>query len=275
MASSPERANPTVAAVLTWILPGSGHLYAGAPVLAAVGFAVTMGLFGLGFVLSDGRTWEFLHLELRGPFATLLAPEAGNLGGWLLVKELRGYGPDYLRVFPSTMALGSMLLAASGVFNACLMASAHHVARTARETLTPVRRDPGMLAFMAFLVPGLGHFLQGRAKRAVIVALLLVGFFLLGTLLTEGANLSRERHFYYWGGQLFLGLPAMLAELAFGPGRVDHVIRLGDAGLLFASLAGLLNILAMLDVYAFADDTAFGRDPVAARQAKKNAEAKA
>ena len=101
-----------------------------------------------------------------------------------------------------------------------------------------------------------------------MVAVLLIGFFVLGTLLAEGTNLSRERHFYYWGGQFFLGLPAALTELVSGHHPVTREIPLMDVGLLFASLAGLLNVLAMLDVYAWGDDRAMGRDPVASRRNK-------
>jgi hypothetical protein len=39
-----------------------------------------------------------------------------------------------------------------------------------------------------------------------------------------------------------------------------------DVGLLFASMAGLLNILAMMDVYAWGEDEAMGRDPVDSRR---------
>lgn len=263
-----QQANPTVAALVTWVMPGAGHVYAGRPLVGALGFVLVLVLFGLGFALSDGRAWEFLSAELRGPFATLLAPEAGSIGGWLLVRELNGYGPGYPRIFPDHMALGSMLIAASGVLNACLMASAHYAARAPQSLglASDLKADPGALAFAAFLFPGLGHVLQGRKARGLMVAGVLIGFFLLGTLLADGTNLSRERHFYYWGGQFFLGLPAALTELVVGPGQVTGPIRFMDPGLLFASLAGLLNVLAILDVYAWSDDRAMGRDPVEARR---------
>ena len=44
----------------------------------------------------------------------------------------------------------------------------------------------------------------------------LVGLFVLGTVLAEGSNLSRERHFYYWGGQFVIGAPAIVAEALLG-----------------------------------------------------------
>jgi len=128
---------------------------------------------------------------------------------------------------------------------------------------------PSAAVFLAWLVPGLGHLSQGRRRRALIVAVLLIGLFALGTLLAEGSNLSRERHFYYWGGQFFLGLPALVAEAFSGRPAVAGEIAQMDVGLLFASMAGLLNILAILDVYAWGEDLALGNNPVVARRKKQ------
>ena len=45
------------------------------------------------------------------------------------------------------------------------------------------------------------------------------------------------------------GLPTMLSEALHGHAPVTGDIPYVDAGLVFACLAGLLNILALLDVY--------------------------
>lgn len=265
-------ANPTVATLLTWFVPGAGHLYMGRLGMAVLAFLVVEGTFAVGFLLSDGRTWEFLHPELRGTFATLLSPEAGNLGGWLTIKQLRGYGPPFPRPWPESINLGSMLLALSGVLNACFMVRAHLDARLGSERKGALM-PPSLAVFFAWLVPGLGHFLQGRKRRGLIVAVMLIGLFALGTFFAEGSNLSRERHFYYWGGQFFLGLPALATEILSGRPPVTGEISHMDVGLLFASMAGLLNVLAMLDVFAWGEDLSLGNDPVEARR-KKQAEAK-
>lgn len=261
-------ANPTVATLLTWFLPGAGHLYLGRFGTAILAFLLVEGTFALGFLLSDGRAWEFLHPELRGTFATLLAPEAGNLGGWLLQKELRGFGPGFPRLYPDLIQLGSMLTALSGVINICFMTRAHLDARVGSER-PEVGVSPSISVGLAWAVPGLGHFVQGRRLRAGIVFGMLVGLFLLGTFLAEGSNLSRERHFYYWAGQFFLGLPAIATEILSGRPPVAGEIPNMDVGLLFASMAGLLNVLAMLDVYAWSEDKVLGNDPVEARRRKR------
>jgi hypothetical protein len=103
------------------------------------------------------------------------------------------------------------------------------------------------------VLPGLGHWLQGRRVRALLVFGLLVGLLAVGTWLAAGSNLSRERHFYYWAGQFLLGGPALLAEWSLGRPPVRGELPWVDVGLLYGCLAGLLNVLAMLDVYGVAE----------------------
>ncbi len=257
-AGSRPRGDPTVATLLAWFVPGGGHLYLGLSGVALLGFAAVAGLYLLGLRLSAGMTFEFLDPELRSRFAPLLSPEAGSLGG--LVWQLRqyGYGPGYPRPFPDAVRLGSALCALAGLANVVSMVHANLFARTGR--LRESFRPAGQVG-LAWLVPGLGHWLQGRRLRAAIVFSLLVGLFVLGTWLAEGSNLSRERHFYYWAGQFLLGAPAIVAEVLFGNAPVTHHIPLVEAGLVYGCVAGLLNVLAMIDVYGWAEAEMLGLDP--------------
>jgi hypothetical protein len=140
-------------------------------------------------------------------------------------------------------------------------AHAHVAARTPREHV-PAGPHPSLVLAGAWLVPGLGHWLQGRKLRAAIVFGLLLGLFGLGTWLAAGSNLSRERHFYYWSGQVLLGGPALLFEALSGHPPVNGEIRWVDVGLLYACMAGLLNVLAMLDVFGVAEERWFGSAPL-------------
>ncbi len=247
-----KRGEPAVALLLTWFLPGAGHLYLGRTVFAAAAFLVVESFFVLGLVLTDGRTFEFLDPELRGPLATVLTPEAGNLGGLLWQLQKHGFGAEIPGPWPPFMMLGTWLCALSGLLNVCLMVHAHVEARTPRGHAGQ-GLSPAAYVGLTWLVPGLGHFFQGRRLRGAVVFLLLVGFFAWGTWLAEGSNLSRERHFYYWSGQFLAGLPAMVSEFLSGRPRVTGEMPLGDVGLLFACMAGLLNVLAMLDVCGVAE----------------------
>jgi hypothetical protein len=129
----------------------------------------------------------------------------------------------------------------------------HLSARTGRAR-RPSGAHPAWFVALAWLCPGLGHLAQGRRLRGAIVFALLLGLFAWGTWLAAGSNLSRERHFYYWSGQFLAGLPAVVTEFVSGRPPVTRELGWqGDVGLLYACMAGLLNVLAMLDVYAVAE----------------------
>lgn len=251
------RANPDLAAILTWCVPGAGHLYLGKPLFALLAFAVVEGLYFLGVQLSDGRLFEYLDPELQGPFAGALAPEAGNLGALVWHMRTYGFGTGIPRPWPEHMHLGIWLTAISGILNACLMIRSHVEARSARGAAPP-GLSTDIQVFAGWLVPGLGHFLQRRFVRGIAVFVILVGLLVLGTFLADGSNLDRERHFYYWAGQFLVGLPALLLEIGHGHARITGEIPYVDAGLVMVCLAGLLNVLAMLDVQGHAETRIFG-----------------
>jgi TM2 domain-containing membrane protein YozV len=265
---STRRGDPNVAVILTWFLPGAGHLYLGRGLLALAVFALVEGIYALGLWLSDGMAFEYLDAELRSALAPVLSPEAGNLGAFLWQLRRFGFGPEpwYPRPFPPYMGLGSMLTALSGVLNIVAMVHAHVLARMtatlprAPDRLAPVRASarPALAVGLAWLVPGLGHLYQGRRLRALLVLVTLVGLFALGTLLAHGSNLSRERHFYYWAGQFLLGLPALASELIVGDAPVTGELPLVEVGLVFACVAGMLNVLAMIDVFGWEEAELFG-----------------
>ena len=258
---------PLVAVLLTWFLPGAGHLYLGRVKTAAIAFVAIEGLFLLGLSLSEARTFEFLDPELRSPAAILLAPEVGNLGGllWQLQQVPMRTMPFHPGALPQAIHLGSLLAVLSGLANLALMSHAHYVARGVQ------RREgvsPAVHCAAGWAIPGLGHWLQGRRARGVLLFAVLVGLFVLGTVFSESSNLSRERHFYYWTAQVFLGLPAIGAELLSGRPPVTGPIPRVDLGLFYAALAGLLNLIALIDVYGYQAARLADQDPVEERHPK-------
>lgn len=256
-----KQPSANAAAILTWLVPGAGHLYLGRATWALVGFALIEGLFYLGLVLSEGRAFEYLDPELRSPFAPVLSPEFGNLGAFVFQLRTHGFGPGVMQPWPEWMRLGSSLCALAGILNVCWAALAHVHARSAKLAagVAPAgAAAPARDLFLTWLVPGLGHWVQGRRRRGVIVFALLVGLFVVGTWLADASNLSRERHFYFWAGQFFVGAPALAAEAIWGGMRVRHEIPYVDCGLVFGCVAGLLNVLAMIDAFGFSEAKAFG-----------------
>lgn len=250
-----KRGDPSVATWLTAFVPGAGHMYLGHTVLGLAIFALIEGLFFLGIKLSHGMSMQYLDPELRMMIAPALMPEVGNAGALLWQLKTYGFGGNLPELWPATMRLGSMLTATSGIANAFAMVHAHMLARTGNPALSA--KPAGDVA-LGWLVPGLGHIAQGRKVRGLVVFVLLVGLFAAGTLLADGSNLSRERHVFYWGGQFLIGLPAIVSELVWGKLRVDHDIAYVDVGLVFACVAGMLNVLAMIDVYAYREAKLLG-----------------
>ncbi len=248
--------NPNVAAIFGWLVPGAGQLYIGRPFAALIAFVVVEGLFYAGLRLADGMTFQFLDPELRSLFAPVLSPEIGNLGAFVYQIDVYRFG-EALRPWPDWIRLGSALCATSGVLNVCWMVHAHVQART-KPADERASRTPALHVFCSWLVPGLGHWLQGRRVRGACVFALLVGLFVLGSLLADGSNLSRERHFYYWSGQFMVGGPALIAESIWGRMRVHSELTYVDCGLVFGCVAGLLNVLAMIDCFGWSEAKLFG-----------------
>ncbi len=243
---------PSVALLLGWFLPGAGHVYLGKVRTGVIAFLVVEGLYGLGVFLSGGMFLEYLPPEMRGRFSGLLTPEVGNLGALLAHMSHYGYGVGYPRPYPDLMDWGTTLTALSGLCNLLVLTSAHLAARRREPCLGP-GPSPTLAASASLLLPGLGQFLQGRRARGLVIAVLLLSLFAVGCFLGGGSNLDRERHFYYWAGQFMLGLPALMTEFAFGHPRLSVEISYADGGVVLSSVAGLLNVLVMLDAFHYAE----------------------
>jgi Family of unknown function (DUF6677) len=149
-------------------------------------------------------------------------------------------------------------------------------------------KSPVKAAFLAWLVPGLGHFYQGRIGKGILYSTCILGLFFFGLFLGEGQNvywrwvnpLSDPENFrLHYPGQFFAGLPALLALVqgtlaSFGldpilwglmdkpsveiiNGLHPRLGKLVEVGAVYTTVAGLLNIFAIFDAYegpAYTDD---------------------
>jgi hypothetical protein len=62
-----------------------------------------------------------------------------------------------------------------------------------------------------------------------------------------------------------LGLPAIVTEFAFGHPRLSLEIPYADGGVVLGCVAGMLNVLVMLDAFHYAEHgPEAGSDPTAA-----------
>ncbi len=144
-------------------------------------------------------------------------------------------------------------------------------------------RDRFLAGFLAWLMPGAGHFYQRRRAKAVIFFVCILGTFVYGMFLGEGRVVyaqwdGTEFRRYPFICQVAVGLPALPAVFVAQTGRraflgskwyvppfiqrgfgqaADHSPELDELhrslnrrfelGTVFTMIAGLLNVLAIYD----------------------------
>jgi hypothetical protein len=111
---------------------------------------------------------------------------------------------------------------------------------------------------LAWLIPGGGHFLLKRPGRggliaASVAAMFLLGLMMRGALFTPQGNDLLTMVIYYGGfvGDLMSGLLYFLT-VWLGYNQPDVAGHVHDYGTKFLVAAGLLNVLAMVDVFEIA-----------------------
>ena len=109
-----------------------------------------------------------------------------------------------------------------------------------------------IVALAAWLLPGLGHLLLGARAKAAYFGLLILGVFALGLMLGEGASVSSERFPWHIYGQMGAGLPAWLANRFLGSVPQGHTIERLELGVVFTTVAGIMNVVAVVDAYEIA-----------------------
>jgi hypothetical protein len=97
--------------------------------------------------------------------------------------------------------------------------AAEEKTETTEETID--LKEPGIAALLAWLVPGLGHFYQGRRAKAVLYFVCIMGLYVFGLYLGGSSTLGYGRAVYcawrpgdqrlYYFGQIGIGAAAMPA----------------------------------------------------------------
>jgi hypothetical protein len=104
-------------------------------------------------------------------------------------------------------------------------------------------------ALSAWLVPGLGHILLGERRRGTILMLTLMLLWLAGLVIGGIGVIDHEQKWWWFCGQM-LAAPSVLVDW-LRPMVSDVEASLGrvaEQGTLYVTLAGLLNLVAILDV---------------------------
>jgi hypothetical protein len=111
-------------------------------------------------------------------------------------------------------------------------------------------RSPVLPVLLAWLVPGAGHFAIGRPWPGIFVAAATLPLFVGGMALAGWLNVSPERHPWYFAAHAFIGLPTGIATLLTRTSVPTEPLAYRSAGELYTAMAGLLNLVAIADVWA-------------------------
>ncbi|MBN2063301.1 MAG: hypothetical protein JW745_00750 [Sedimentisphaerales bacterium] len=109
---------------------------------------------------------------------------------------------------------------------------------------TPVKQWPvPVIAIIAWLIPGAGHWLRGKKDRAIAIFCGIMFLFLVGIFAGGTALINYKQAQLWYLAQIFCGLPSLIMtstqDMGYGRGI--------DMGQLYTSCAGLLNLLCIMD----------------------------
>ncbi|MBB6429985.1 TM2 domain-containing protein [Algisphaera agarilytica] len=151
-------------------------------------------------------------------------------------------------------------------------------ASSGAKTPSPSAKWNFAAAFLGWLLPGLGHFVLGQPQRAVVLAVTIGSLWLSGLLIGGISVIDRNDHPAWFLGQMLIA-PSFAAnqyrvklvrehdgtfDPEDNPPFEPAFARAQEQGTLFTSLAGLLNLLAIIDVLY--RDPRDGRDAPASPQ---------
>jgi len=118
----------------------------------------------------------------------------------------------------------------------------------------PAKKNAGIALILAWVVPGLGHFYLGRRGKAVIFLVLIVGAFVYGMWLGDFNNVNPARYGKAFIAEILAGAPAAagLVIARFQTATVDEGPQIFDVSFVYICVAGLLNLLVIVDAVALA-----------------------
>jgi len=105
------------------------------------------------------------------------------------------------------------------------------------------------VGILAWLIPGAGHWLLGLRRRGVIIFVTICATFLLGVTLGSIEMIDPYYAKAWYCAQVQCGLPAIIVTMLQNPGiPISQIYGRGvDIGQVYAGVAGLLNLLCVMD----------------------------
>ena len=107
------------------------------------------------------------------------------------------------------------------------------------------------IGLLAWLIPGAGHWLLGEKNRGAIIFLAICTTFLFGIMLGTIDVIDPQQHKAWFCAQVLCGFPTIittiLAQKLTDITIMDIFGRSRDIGQVYIGVAGLLNLLCILD----------------------------
>ncbi len=130
---------------------------------------------------------------------------------------------------------------------------AAHRSTEAPAPLPAISAERTVLAvLLGWVVPGLGHIAIGQRAKGWLYFWVITVLFAAGVFLAEGRNLDYERdHLYFFAYGWNAGATALSWLLTRGL-VLDHEIAFLQMGFLYSAVAGLLNLVALMDLVGLA-----------------------
>lgn len=115
-----------------------------------------------------------------------------------------------------------------------------------------------LAVLLAWAVPGLGHWYLGRRGKAVIFCLCVLALFLAGWIMGQ-CKVVDSRDTLPFVAQILTGSATLVANyigaaVRSSGGPAQPVSAAYQSGLVYTLVAGLLNLLVMLDAYIVANN---------------------
>lgn len=249
-------------------LPGLLQFQLGQRSRAVVAFASCTALYCIGWMVVGPRLFYWALLDGPGTAThgalTLTLPELLNLPAHLLGGLLAYDGsPTGLRMerLPRAMEhAAAWLTGASGMLAAFWSAAAHWQLRLRRdggaEPKSPIA-DPALCALLSWLVPGLGHARAGQASKGWLMGAAVLVVFVIGMVFGGGHSLDRADAPVWWMAQNLFGGGSLFAALITGPmERASDPLDL-QMGIVVTTVAGLMNLVVMVDAFTVAERSVF------------------
>lgn len=228
-----------------------------------------VGMFFAGWVILGDRLFhgvlfepfDFLsHVARFVPFNLL--PEAPNLGCTVAANLLRDM-PDnpaamnealrLVRLPRELEHLGFFLTSASGLIACFWAADAQNLASAS----PPARQNRALVAGMSWILPGSGHYMAGQRDKAYLMGGAVIVMFLIGLIASDFVTVDRGLHNAYWIPQSLFGGGILTSGLGLGVLEIpDPIPQRYSLGYTLTAVAGLMNLVVMVDAYTVVDKAA-------------------